>query len=292
MKRAAALLAPLALLVAVGCGGESSLDAILQGEGAPASEGGESTGGDDASTSVDDSSTSAADTAPAAIPGDAEAYCRLARSFDEAGDEINEVLDTFTFDADLIREAFSEAGQALGELAGVAPSEIRGEITMFREGFARLFAELEAVDFNFFALDFEALEELSDGFDEAGERIEEYNERVCGIPRTTFDDEFGGGLDDLDLDDLDLGALEDAFGELGEVFGDLEDFDMGDFGSMFADILTEQYLSEGYSPEDARCLAEATFDFEELFGAIAEGDATAFEDFEDPFTRCGVTPRN
>lgn len=295
MKRASGLLAPLVLVVAVGCGGDSSLDSLVQGDRTPTTgvdvdgsaadepargdsdetEPGVSPSGDEPTTTV----------APPPIPGDAEAYCRLARNFDEAGDEINEVLDSFTFDGDAIREAFDQARQALGELARVAPDEIRGDIMVFGEGFAELFSALEAVDFNFFALDFEALEDLSDRFDESADRIEEYNERVCGIPRTIFDD-------DIDLDDFDLGDLEDAFGELGDLFGDLEDFDMGEFGSFFTDMLVQEFLSEGYTQAEAECIAEAIFDFEGLFGAFAEGDPSAFDDIQDPFERCGVTPRD
>lgn len=299
MKRSLGLLVPLAVVVAVGCGGgDGSLDAILQGERVPPSdavvdgsaaeepardesadaesaEAGDSLPGDDPTTSA----------APPLIPGEVEAYCRLARNFDEAGDEFDAAFDTFPPDADLIRATFDRARAALAEIAGVAPDEIRRDIIVFGEGFAELFAELEAVDFNFFALDFEALEDLSDRFDESADRIEEYNERVCGIPRTIFDD-------DIDLDDFDLGDLEDAFGELGDLFGDLEDFDMGEFGSFFTDMLVQEFLSEGYTQAEAECIAEAIFDFEGLFGAFAEGDPSAFDDIQDPFERCGVTPRD
>lgn len=288
MKRSLGLLAPLVLFVAVGCGGESSLDSILHGDqsrptsaasdvdGSAADQEGRGDA-DEAEPGGPSSDDAPITTAVPPIPGDAEAYCRLARNFDEAGDEISEVLDTFTFDPDQIRVAFGQALQALGELAAVAPEEIRGDIMVFGEGFEQLLTELEAVGFNFFALDLEALEELSEGLDESAERIEEFNERVCGIPRVEFDDDFGD--------------LEDALGELGDLFGDLGDVDMGEFGSFFTEMLVQEFLSEGYSQSEAECLAVAVLDLESFFGALAEGDSSAFEDIVDPFTRCGVAQR-
>lgn len=284
MKRSIVLIAPLALAMVVGCSsGESSLQSILDAERTPALDGAASVGSGDGEEGGD-AATTTAPTAPPLIGGDTEAYCRLARSFEESNDEINESFESFAFDTEAIRESFAEAQRQVRELVRAAPAEIRDEVAVLAEGFGRLFTELDAVDFNFFALDFEALEELSEGFDTAVERIEEYHERVCGIPRTTFDDDFGG-FDD----EMELGDLEDIFGEFGEMFG--EDFDMGEFGDFFIDMLVEQFVSEGYSPAEARCLAEAAFDLEGLFGALAEDGPGSFENFEDPFTRCGVAER-
>lgn len=301
MKRLLGLLSPVALALAVGCGGGSSLDDIVSGATDPTVATTADPGADDGAADDDeplgrgddssdtDTTTSTTPTTVASPPsGDAEAYCRLVRSFEDSADELDAALDSFTFDPDEIREAFAESQRALAELGRAAPPELRDDIALAGDAFGRLFAELEAVDFNFFALDFLALEELFEGLDEAGERIDEYHERVCGIPRGDLDD-----LDDAfgDLGELgDLDDLEELFGEMGDLFGDLEDFDFGDFGGMFTEILVDEYVSQGYTEAEARCLAEASLDFEALFGAL--GDPDSFEDFQDPFERCGVTPRD
>jgi hypothetical protein len=153
----------------------------------------------------------------------------------------------------------------------VAPDEIRADVEAVVDGFGQLRAELEAVDYDFFAVDFEAFERFADDLQEASDRVEDYNERVCGIPRSDdFDDDFDVD-DDFDFgDDFDLGDL-----------GDFDLGDLGEFGGIIRQELTSGFIADGYTPAEAECLAEAIF---ELDFTLQPDEMT------DPFTLCGVDP--
>jgi hypothetical protein len=188
VKRLAALLIPAALVLAA-CGSDDDTTTI------PTTNTATDTDASDA-----DSDAPADDTDPApAQPGEGSSseYCRLFRTFEE-----EDPFENLDDDSGSLREGFSEAQRVLEDIQGIAPAEIRGDFATIAEGFKQLNEALAAVDYNFFALDESALEGFDDErFEEASERIDEYNEQVCGIPRDDVGDpgddvDLGGGFDD------------------------------------------------------------------------------------------------
>jgi hypothetical protein len=242
VKRLAALLIPAALVLAA-CGGDDDTAATTT-----------AVAGVDGTTADDADSDAPAGTDPApAQPGEgsSSAYCNLFRSFEE--EDPFENLDDDDFGS--FREGFEQAQGILEEIVAIAPAEIRDDFVTIAEGFGQLRAALEAVDYNFFELDESALEGFEDiRFEEAGEAIDEYNERVCGIPR----DDFGGDLDD----DVDLG-------------GEFDD-------DSIRDLIAQQLSMLGLTEAQATCVV-GKLDLESLEGDDA--DPMAFFQF---FQECGV----
>jgi hypothetical protein len=289
VKRALALLLPLSLVVAACGGDDSSADPPVTTQAAPETTSeatvattapGDDTGddtGDDGTGTTDGGTDDGADRDGATPPpsGDPSSpYCQVARQFQESEDELDEAFDPFDFSPERFREAFELAAEGFDDLRRTAPPEIRADVETVIDGFLLLRDELEAADYNFFAMDIEAFATVGEQLDEASRRIEDYNEAVCGIPRSgDFDDFDDFDFDDFDLDDLDLGDL------------DLDDFDLddlGDFGAMVRAELEAEFIREGYSRAEAECLAEAIFDLD-----FTSSDPQAVV---DPFERCGVSP--
>jgi hypothetical protein len=259
VKRALALLVPLSLVFAACGGDDDATSATGTAVTVPANA---SDGPADAAT--DDATDSGNDTSPPPDGGDSSTYCEVARQFAETSDELDESIDPFDFSADSFRETFDMVVESLGEIRRVTPDEIRADVDAVADAFGRLRAELEAVDYNFFAVDIEAFERLGDDLEAATDRIETYNERVCGIAPSDDMGDLG------DLGDFDL--------------GDLEDFDLdslGEFGDIVRQELTAGFMADGYTRAEAECLAEAVFEFD---FTDQPGEMT------DPFTRCGVDP--
>jgi hypothetical protein len=244
VKRLAALLIPAALVLAA-CGGDDDTAATttaVAGAGV---------------TTADDSDPDApAGTDPApAQPGEgsSSAYCNLFREFDE--EDPFENLDDDDFGG--FREGFEQMQDLLEEIQAIAPAEIRDDFATIAGGFGQLRDALEAVDYNFFALDESALEGFEDiRFEEAGNRIDEYNERVCGISRDDFDDDFDVG------DDFDFG-------------GEFDD-------DSIRDLIAQQLAMLGLTEAQATCVVDK-LDLESLEGDDA--DPMAFFQF---FQECGV----
>jgi hypothetical protein len=180
VKRLAALLIPAAFVLAA-CGGGDDTSAPTTNTVAGAD-----------SDSDSDAPADAADPAPAQPgAGSSSEYCRLFRTFDE-----EDPFENLDDDPGSFRDGFSQAQRVLEDIQAIAPAEIRGDFATIAEGFKQLNEALAAVDYNFFALDESALEGFEDdSFEEASERIDEYNERVCGIARDDFGDDMGNDVD-------------------------------------------------------------------------------------------------
>lgn len=289
MKRALTLLIPLSLVVAA-CGGDD--DATSATGPAPTVDAGDDQSGETPSSGDDseadtetgtDSGTDGDGASPPPTGDSSSTYCQVARQFQESADEIDEAIDPFDFSPERFREAFEFASRGLDEIRRVAPPEIRDDVQTVADGFVLLRDELEAADYNFFAMDPTAFIEIGEELEAASERVEAYNESVCGIPRS-FDDDFDMDLGDLeDFGDLDMGDLEDLFGDLdmGDMeglFGDLDMGEMGGFGELMRQGMLDGFVSDGFSPAEAECLVDAILEFD-----------VSNTDMDDPFERCGVS---
>ena len=272
MKRALALLLPLSLVVAACGGDDSSADPPVTTQVAPETTTETTTGAttetvpettdgttDDAAADDDADRDDGATPPPSGDPS--SPYCQAARQFQASGDDLDDAFDPFDFSPERFREAFEFATEGFDDLRRTAPPEIRADVETVIDGFLTLRDQLEDADYDVFAMDLDAFAEVGEQLDDASRRIEDYNETVCGIPRS---DEFGD-FDDFDLDDL----------------GDFDLDDLGDFGAIVRAELEAELMGEGYTRAEAECLAEAIFDLD-----VTAGPGTV----ADPFERCGVSP--
>ncbi len=233
MKRLAPLLAVSSLfLFAAACGddGDSSDDASSE----------DATDDTDASddSESDDGDGSAADSA----------WCDVARDIEERDEALDEAQ---TLGREELREAYDNFVSALDDVRDDAPDEIREDVEVAADAAQEFFDALDDVDFNILDLDLSSLQEVTTDLEGASDRIEEYNERVCGIPA---DD------DDTSSDDTI--------------------FDPG--SGTIREQIVEQFVDSGFTQEEAECLAD---NIDVSDPAFAEGDVAAMMEL---FEECGL----
>ena len=235
MKRLAPLLAVSSLVLFAACSddGDSNDDAASETE-------------DTDAAATDDTEADETDGSIEGSDPDSE-WCQVARDIKERNDAITEQQ---TLDAEQLEQAYGDFVDALDEVRDSAPEEIREDVRVAADASQEFFDALADVDFNILDLDPQGMEEITSDLEAAGERIDEYNERVCGIPN----DE-----DDTATDDTTF----DAEGTIREQ-------------------IVEQLVSTGLSEEEAQCVVD-NLDFSDP--DIAEGDVGAMLDI---FEECGV----
>ena len=238
MKRLAPLLAVSSLVLFVACGDDddSSDDAAPE-------------------ATTDDAETDETEDTDAAEPaGDGEGsdpdseWCQLARDIEERNDALDEAQ---TLEREQLEQAYGDFVTALDDVRDDAPDEIREDVEIAADAAQEFFDALQDVDFNILDLDLEGIEEISSDLETAGNRIAEYNERVCGIPNDETED---AATDDTTFD---------AEGTIREQ-------------------MVEQLVASGLSDDEAQCVVD-NLDLSDP--AIAEGDMSAIMDILED---CGV----
>jgi hypothetical protein len=145
-------------------------------------------------------------------------WCDLARDL-----ESNTRFDDIEFDdPDSVEDAYREVADILDDAVDSAPDEIKVDVQTVLTRTEELIDALEAVDFDFAALDESVLGDLETA--DASDRIEEYGERVCGI--ASADDSegtIGGGSDDGTIGDIDESAIRNRLVTMFEALGITED---------------------------------------------------------------------
>ncbi len=107
--------------------------------------------------------------------GSAE-YCRLARSYQEASSRLAPGAT-----ADL-RQLFQNAARDIVQAVGVAPAEIKPDVTLVADGFSALVGALGEVDYDFTRLPPDLIVRFqSQDFVTASTRVGAYSRNVCGI---------------------------------------------------------------------------------------------------------------
>jgi hypothetical protein len=219
-------------------------------------------GGDDDADVSDDAAASDVtsvvdDSSPDVDSGDDSGggeWCDLARELDS-----NDVLDDVDIeDPDAIESAFEEMIDLTQQAADSAPDEIKDDVELVVETARDLVDELRDVDFDFTALDQSVLDNPE--ATAAGERIDAYGERVCGID--------GGSTDDTDVDTGDdtLDTETDATDASGD--------DSGLDGTT-RDQVIAQLTGVGLTEDQANCIVDNVDDLEE-FASTGASDPTAF----------------
>ena len=195
-------------LFAAACGGDSDGDdAAPETSAVSTDDSGDGTDGEDgdaAETTEAPAGTSAPKDADFGGADPNSDWCQLAADVQQQLDAVE--ADPFAF--------FSEDGittvtGALDQAVQVAPPEIRSDVATSRDAFAEIAAVLEEYDYDLLAIPPAELEAIDPAASEAAaDRIEAYNEQVCGI-------EAGGGTSTEDPGDApslgDSDAAVDAF---------------------------------------------------------------------------------
>ncbi|HEX4981334.1 MAG TPA: hypothetical protein VFV63_06535, partial [Ilumatobacteraceae bacterium] len=121
-----------------------------------------------------------------------------------------------------VENAYREVVDVLDDAVDSAPDEIKADVETVLTSTENLLDKLEDVDFDFAALD-EA--DLGDQATiDASERIEEYDERVCGVVSDdNSEGTIGGGSDDGTIADIDETAIRDRLVTMFETLGITED---------------------------------------------------------------------
>ena len=174
------------------------------------------------------------------LGGGGDDFCDTARELDEA--------DPFGNELNFNEDFFDEVDDILGRIVRTAPSEIRGDMEVIRDGIRDFVEILEEYDFNFFDPELAAaMEDLdSDELDAAGDRITEFLESECGITD-----------DDFDFDSGDASSGDPGEGtSFEELFGDLEGLD--DESSLTQAMM----ILLGVDEETAQCLSEELGQFD------------------------------
>lgn len=144
-------------------------------------------GDDDASPTTTEestsSTTSSSTTEPPTFTGDPNsAFCGLLRDVDT-----DAVLAGDPEDPAAVGAAFQRLVAILRDASALAPSEIRDDITMVKDGIEALDAALAAVSYDFDALAAsgagpKVTEAVNDpAFTDAGTRLSAYRTQVCGL---------------------------------------------------------------------------------------------------------------
>jgi hypothetical protein len=238
VKRTLGLLAvPVLLLAACGGDDDDAGSAADTSTAVTASESSDDSDDDDGGTDAD------------------SAWCGLATEIEETNSDL-ESMD-FT-DPESVEATYQRFVDQLQDVRDQAPDAIREDVEQLADFSQQFFDALADVDFNFVDVDLAAIEEMSDEMEAASNRIQQYNEDVCGIESDvddTTDDTTGTSDDDSGFDTSE-GTLREQ--------------------------LVEQLTATGFTDEEANCLVDV-LDFNDP--AVQSGDQSAII---DAFSECDI----
>lgn len=223
--------------------------------------------------------------------GSAADWCDYGQQIRDRG----EAFESVDFmDPERLQLVLDDMRSVLDDASRVAPSEIRSDVETSREGFEAFYEALEEAEFDVFDADPVALERLGTDLEAATERIADYNREVCGFVDEIDDTPIDESIDEL-MDDLPSDMPSDAADALGqldelqELIGEDgmdEILDNDAISSMFVDQLITEFERQGFTPDEARCMAES-YDLESIltgdFDPMDESGTIAI------FDQCGIS---
>ncbi|MEO1060133.1 MAG: hypothetical protein AAFZ07_01855 [Actinomycetota bacterium] len=220
-------------LFAAACGGDSDGDDTAPLTSVTTDEGSGEDGGDDggdSETTEAPAGTSAPKDADFGGADPSSEWCQLAADVQNQLDAVE--ADPFAFFSE---EGITTITAALDQAVQVAPAEIRSDVATSRDSFAEIAAVLERYDYDLLSIPEEELTAIDPTASEvAADRIEAYNEQVCGIESDS------GGVDAAPPAD----DTSDPAPSLGDSDAAVD---------LFVQGLTD---SLPITEEQARCLAE------------------------------------
>ena len=199
LRLIAAVVAALFFLAACGGGGsDDSADSDTSSTGD--SDGGASDdagSGDSDSTGSDDSDSDASSDDMSGSA--ASSWCDGAREISELADAID--AENLGMIATLERQMRELLPMQIA-LASQAPDEIAADVELFVDGLVQMQQTLEEADYNILDVNEEDMAVLdSPELNAASDRIEQYNEQVCGIdPDSGSDSDPSVGITDADIE--------------------------------------------------------------------------------------------
>ena len=202
-----------------------------------------------------------------AADGDSE-WCALAQRFEDQDDLLSDV--DFT-DPEAMQAAFDDATSLMDEAVDAAPDEIADDVEATSDAFAEYRELLEDADFDIMNVDTAEFESIGTDIEEATERVDAYNERVCGI---TSEDT----ADTSDTSDTSGTVADDATDTTDEA----SEATLPEGGTL-NDALVQQFTAMGMSEEEAQCLVD-TIDIQEF--SESQDTNMLLEAFEE----CGIDP--
>jgi hypothetical protein len=215
-------------------------------------------GGDDDGGAADDASATsdASDTGGDSDSGGA--WCELARDID-SDDTLFDSMDIN--DPDSVENAYQEFVNVFEDAADNAPDEIKADMEIVLERIKTAFEALKDADFNIVEVDQAVFEDPE--ADAASDRIDAYNEEVCGIES------------DADVTD-DTAVTEDTGTDDGATVS---------IPGTIQDMLMSQFVLAGMTEEQATCMVE-NLDMED----VAANGAADLSMFIELFETCGIDP--
>lgn len=206
----------------------------------------------------------------------ARAFCDVAReadvragSFNPFGAEAADVEAFFTNQFALYEEGIATAPRG----------DIKADIELLQSSHFEMMSLLEAADWDYFAVDFDAMDELSDGpeLNAAGDRIDAHLQAECGIQP----DDDKGSDDDEGFD-----------GENGDFEGSPELLkEMLESPAMRAMLIEDMMSDSGTTEDQASCFLDSIVELG-LFSAMdnEDPDTTDLIAMLEVFDRCGIDP--
>jgi hypothetical protein len=183
--------------------------------------------------------------------GSAEAWCDLAREVEDAPDPFG---GDETPSPETMKAAFTDLLDVFERAEKAAPDEIKDDVTTSLNAFREFNDALAAADYNFLDIDLSSIQQVMNDAEAAGDRIEAYNARECGIEPSTSD----SVADDSSDGTLPQGSVRD--------------------------LIMQQFIELGLTEEQATCVADNVD--ETAFG----GDEIDPSQMMDLFSQCGVDP--
>jgi hypothetical protein len=198
-------------------------------------------------------------------------WCDLARDVEAQDDLLSDV--DFT-DPDAMRSALDDATGLMDDAVDVAPDEIADDVEATSNAFNEYREILADADYDIMDVDTAAFENIGTEVEDASERIDAYNERVCGME--------SDGTDDTVVDeDTDDSVVDDGSDD-GSDTTDAASATLPAGGTL-NEQLVQQFTAMGMSEEEAQCLVD-TIDMQEF--AESQDTTMLLEAFEE----CGIDP--
>jgi hypothetical protein len=172
--------------------------------------------------------------------GSTAEWCDVAEEVESSSNALDALDPT---DPESVRTTFSTFRDLVSDAVDKAPGEIKDDVETTKKALDKMYAELEGADFNILDVDLSVFEELGTEVEAAGDRIQAFNEKECGITPDTSD----GATDTTAASD---GTDTTAEGDDGSSGSD-------DTSGTVRDQMAQQFEAMGLTAEQARCLADA-----------------------------------
>ena len=175
-----------AALTLIGCGGSSDAD---DGVASPSSTASSNTSTPVTATPGPNTTPATVDASEVIFSGDADSeWCVASRELDALGDEMAAVF----YDPIELERASAAMVTAVGDAAPLAPPELAADVATVAAGMQKFRAAMDEVGFDLLNADLSKLQ-FDAAYQAASDRLDAYDEQVCGIYHDDWADEASSG---------------------------------------------------------------------------------------------------